>query len=95
MLGLKTGDGALRQFPKDNETPPGLRGALASVRGQGEGAPLKILVPPKALTAPVKLLRADPEVVETGVRTLTDDKRWIFIVVTDAPQPRHAGRSRS
>ena len=46
---------------------------------------------PKALNRSVKLLRADPEVTRTGVRTLTDDKRWIFIVVqtrhnADAPE---------
>jgi uncharacterized membrane protein YdfJ with MMPL/SSD domain len=90
VLGLRTGAGALRQFPKDNETRQGFE-AVASVRGQGDGSPLKILVRPDALNRSVKLLRADPEVVKTGVRTLTDDKQWIFIVVqslhnADAPQ---------
>jgi uncharacterized membrane protein YdfJ with MMPL/SSD domain len=90
VLGLRTGDGALRQFPKDNETRQGYE-AVVSVRGDGDGSPLKILVRPKALNRSVKLLRADPEVTRTGVRTLTDDKRWIFIVVqtrhnADAPE---------
>jgi uncharacterized membrane protein YdfJ with MMPL/SSD domain len=90
VLGLRTGDGALRQFPADNETRQGFE-AVASVRGEGDGSPLKILVRPKDLSRSVKLLRADPEVVKTGVRTLTDDKRWIFIVVqsrhnADAPE---------
>jgi uncharacterized membrane protein YdfJ with MMPL/SSD domain len=90
VLGLRTGDGALRQFPKDNETRQGFDAAV-SVRGDGDGSPLKILVRPNALNRSVKLLRADPEVTKTGVRTLTDDKRWIFIVVqtrhnADAPQ---------
>jgi RND superfamily putative drug exporter len=90
VLGLRTGDGALRQFPKDNETRQGFEAAV-SVRGDGDGSPLKILVRSKALSRSVTVLRADPEVIKTGVRTLTDDKRWIFIVVqtrhnADAPQ---------
>jgi uncharacterized membrane protein YdfJ with MMPL/SSD domain len=80
-LGLKTGDGALRQFPKDYETRQGFDQAL-KVRKPGDGAPFRILVPTKSLDRSVALLRADPEVVKTGVRTRTDDKQWIFIVVT-------------
>jgi uncharacterized membrane protein YdfJ with MMPL/SSD domain len=83
-IGMKTGDGALRQFPKDDETRQGFE-AARSVRGPGDGAPLKILVRAKDLNRSVAILRADDEVVKTGVRTRTADKRWIFIVAT----PRH------
>ena len=91
-LGLKTGDGALRQFPAGNETRTGFE-AAASVRGRGDGTPLKVLVPAKDLDRSVKLLRANDEVVKTGVRTRTDDKRYDFLVVTmrhdaDSPQAK-------
>jgi uncharacterized membrane protein YdfJ with MMPL/SSD domain len=90
ILGARTGDGALRQFPKDNETRVGFD-AARSVRGPGDGTPLKILVRARDLDRAVVLLRADPDVVKTGVRTRTDDKRWIFLVVRarfDADQPQ-------
>jgi uncharacterized membrane protein YdfJ with MMPL/SSD domain len=92
ILGAKTGDGALRQFPKDNETRAGFDAARA-VRGPGDGTPLKILVRANALNRAVVTLRADPDVVKTGVRTRTDDKQWIFLVVrarfdADAPQAK-------
>jgi len=90
ILGARTGDGALRQFPKDNETRQGFDAARA-VRGPGDGTPLKVLVRARELDRAVVLLRADPDVVKTGVRTLTDDKRWIFLVVRarfDADQPQ-------
>ena len=79
-IGLKTGEGALRQFPADHETRVGFD-AARDVRGAGDGTPLRILVRPKALAAAVVTLRADPDVVKTGVRTLTADKRWLFLVV--------------
>jgi RND superfamily putative drug exporter len=81
VLGLKTGDGALNQFPKGNETRVGFEVA-AKARGRGDGSPVKVLVPTKDLDKTVALLRADPEVVKTGVRTRTDDKHYIFIVAT-------------
>jgi uncharacterized membrane protein YdfJ with MMPL/SSD domain len=92
VLGTRTGDGALRQFPKDNETRQGFE-AARQVRGPGDGTPLKILVRAKDLNPAVALLRADPDVVKTGVRTRTDDKRWLFLVVrarfdADAPQAK-------
>jgi RND superfamily putative drug exporter len=85
LASLRTGDGVLNQFPKDSEVRKGFEAAITSSRGPGEGAPLKILTPPPTLGAAVKLLRADPEVVHTGVRTRTKDKRHILIIVT----PRH------
>jgi RND superfamily putative drug exporter len=89
VLALRTGDGALRQFPAGNETRQGFEAAL-EVRGPGDGSPLKVLVPTAALDRSVALLRADPEIVKTGIRTRTDDRRWIFLVVRmrhDADSP--------
>jgi uncharacterized membrane protein YdfJ with MMPL/SSD domain len=85
VTALHTGDGVLRQFPKGSEVRKGFEAAITTSRGPGDGAPLKILTPPPTLDAAVKLLRADPEVVHTGVRTRTTDKRYILIIVT----PRH------
>jgi uncharacterized membrane protein YdfJ with MMPL/SSD domain len=100
VLGLKTGDGALNQFPKGNETRVGFEVA-AKARGRGDGSPVKVLVPTRDLDRSVALLRADPEVVKTGVRTRTDDHRYIFIVVTlrhdadSAPAKALVGRLRA
>jgi len=87
-LGLKTGDGALRQFPDGNETLAGFEAAVRET-GPGRGAPVKLLVARRDVDATVALLRADPEVVKTGVRTQTKDKRRILVVAT----PRHDGDS--
>jgi uncharacterized membrane protein YdfJ with MMPL/SSD domain len=92
VLATRTGDGALRQFPTDNETRKGFE-AARQVRGPGDGTPLKILVRARDLNRAVALLRADPDIVKTGVRTRTDDKRWLFLVVrarfdADAPQAK-------
>jgi uncharacterized membrane protein YdfJ with MMPL/SSD domain len=85
LTALRTGDGVLRQFPKNSEVRKGFEAAITTSRGPGDGAPLKILTPPPTLGRAVQLLRADPEVVHTGVRTRTKDKRYILIIVT----PRH------
>ena len=77
----------LRQFPKDSEVRKGFEAALSANRGQGQGAPIKILTPPKTLDRAVKTLRADPAVVRTGVRTRTTDKRHILIIVTPRDNP--------
>jgi uncharacterized membrane protein YdfJ with MMPL/SSD domain len=81
VVGLKTGDGALRQFPQGNETRQGFE-AAAKVRGRGDGSPLKVLVPTRTLDRSVALLRADDEIVKTGVRTRTDDKRFVLLIAT-------------
>jgi uncharacterized membrane protein YdfJ with MMPL/SSD domain len=91
-LALRTGDGALRQFPKDNETRKGFE-AASSVRGPGDGSPVIILIRANAMNRAVTLLRADPDVIKTGVRTRTDDKRWLYVVVAskfqaDSPQAK-------
>jgi RND superfamily putative drug exporter len=91
-IGLKTGEGALRQFPADHETRVGFE-AARDVRGPGDGTPLRILVRPNRMASAVTTLRADPDVVRTGVRTRTADKKWLFLVVrikydADTPQAK-------
>ncbi|MCW2983284.1 MAG: drug exporter-like proteinr of the superfamily [Conexibacter sp.] len=91
-IGLRTGEGALRQFPKTDETRVGFE-AARQVRGAGDGTPMRILVKARDVNRAVKLLRADPDVVRTGLRTRTADKKWLFLVVrakydADTPQAK-------
>jgi uncharacterized membrane protein YdfJ with MMPL/SSD domain len=86
LLGIRTGDGALRQFPAGNETLAGVK-AAQEVRGAGESSPLKILVAPKDTDRAVAIVRRDPEVVRTGLRARTADKKYIFLVVTPKHDP--------
>jgi len=79
-LGLRTGEGALRQFPKDNETRVGFD-AGRTVSKAGDITPLRVLIKPKDMERAVEILRADPDVVRTGVRTITKDEKWEFAVV--------------
>jgi uncharacterized membrane protein YdfJ with MMPL/SSD domain len=87
-IGLRVADGALTQFPRGNETRAGFE-AARQVTGPGRGSPVKLLVPTAGLDRAVALLRADPEVVLTGVRTRTRDHRLILVVAT----ARHDGDS--
>jgi uncharacterized membrane protein YdfJ with MMPL/SSD domain len=89
-LGLRTGEGALRQFPEGHETRVGFE-SVRGLRGAGDATPLRILVKPKDMDKSVAILRADPAVKRTGMRTITEDKQWIFGVVRlkyDADQPQ-------
>jgi len=87
-LGLRTGDGALRQLPPGNETRIGFDAAI-KVTGPGEGAPVKILVRHSQINRTVDVLRHDREVAKIGVRTQTNDHRWVLIIAT----PHHDGDS--
>jgi uncharacterized membrane protein YdfJ with MMPL/SSD domain len=67
-LDLKTGAGALRQFPEGNETRVGFE-AAASVVAPGESSPLRVIVPPSgapraqsALSAEHLIARVDPAI---------------------------------
>jgi uncharacterized membrane protein YdfJ with MMPL/SSD domain len=88
-LGLRTGDGALRELPKGDETRVGLEDALR-VEPVGRATPLKILVAHRDLDHTVRRLLADPEVAVTAARTQTRDRRWVLVLAT----PRHQGDSR-
>ena len=93
-LGLRTGEGALRQFPEGHETRVGFE-SVRGLRGAGDATPLRILVKPKDMDRSVAILRADPAVKRTGMRTITDDQKWIFGVVrlkydADTPQAKAA-----
>jgi RND superfamily putative drug exporter len=83
---LRTGDGALRQLPKNNETRQGIA-EISRVEGPGRGSELELLVTRQDVNRAVALLTRDAEVVKIGVRTATKDKQRVLIVVT----PRHDG----
>jgi uncharacterized membrane protein YdfJ with MMPL/SSD domain len=61
-LGLHTSDGALRQFPSDNETAQGFK-AAAAVAGPGAFTPLEVIVPSGQAAAVRQMLAKDPEVL--------------------------------
>jgi uncharacterized membrane protein YdfJ with MMPL/SSD domain len=87
-LDLDTGDGALRQLPAASEARRGFEQAV-EVTGPGRGAPLKLLVAPRDVDRTVAMLRRDPEVVRTGVRTTTSDGTRTLVVAT----PRRDGEA--
>jgi RND superfamily putative drug exporter len=87
-LGLKTGDGALRQFPKGNETRAGFE-AAASVTGPGASSPVKVLVARDGAARAARILRADREVARvTGPLPARSGDKVLL-----AAQPRHDGES--
>jgi RND superfamily putative drug exporter len=87
-LDIKTGNGALRQFPAGNETRTGFE-AAASVSGPGDSAPLKVVAPSARAGAVAAQLRRDPEVARVAPPVLsTDGSRALVVAV-----PRHDGES--
>ncbi len=64
-LSLKTGDGALRQFPAGNETRVGFE-AAAKLVGPGDSAPVKVLVPRTDAAQAAAVLKADPLIVKVA-----------------------------
>ena len=98
-LSLEFGDGALRQFPKDNDTRIGAE--LAAKRfGPGSAAPTQIVAQLDAGTASTpanktavaaftSALRRDPEVARVAPAAASKDGRSVVIAAT----PRHDGES--
>jgi RND superfamily putative drug exporter len=98
-LSLEFGDGALRQFPQDNETRVGAE--LAAKRfGPGAAAPTQIVAELQsgtatapaneaALAAFTRELRKDPEVAKVAPAVPSTDGRSVLIAAT----PRHDGES--
>ncbi len=72
-LHLKTTDGALRQFPKGNETLRGFQ-AAAAVAGPGASSPFEVIAPKSEAATVRRVLAADREVLRCGA----DDhlKQW-------------------
>ncbi len=98
-LSLQFGDGALRQFPKDNETRVGAELA-ARQAGPGASAPTQIVAEldagttasadnRAALTRYARELRTDPEVARVSAPQASRDGRAALIAVV----PRHDAES--
>jgi RND superfamily putative drug exporter len=64
-LRLKTKDGALRQFPKGNETLRGFQ-AAASVTGPGASTPFEVIALKSEAATVRRVLAADPEVLSVA-----------------------------
>jgi uncharacterized membrane protein YdfJ with MMPL/SSD domain len=77
-LKMHTADGALRQFPKGNETRVGFE-AAASVSGRGASTPLEVLVPVGRAATATHVLAHDPEVVAVQVPIRSRDGRETLI----------------
>ncbi|MEA2439080.1 MAG: putative drug exporter of the superfamily [Thermoleophilaceae bacterium] len=90
-LSLKFGDGALRQFPKDNETRVGAELA-AKATGPGASGPTQVLVSfdrgtvdRTALDRYTASLRGDPEAASVGKPRVSGSGSAVLIAIT----PRH------
>jgi uncharacterized membrane protein YdfJ with MMPL/SSD domain len=86
-LSLEFGDGALRQFPKDDPAREGAELAAQKL-GPGSSGPTRIVLEPAnraALGEYLTELRRDPEVAKASPPQLSRDGRAALIVV----QPRH------
>ncbi|MCW2991391.1 MAG: drug exporter-like proteinr of the superfamily [Solirubrobacterales bacterium] len=87
-LGLKTQDGALRQFAKGDETRVGFE-AAAKVTGPGASSALKVIVPATQARAARATLGADPEIANVAAPVASNDGRSVLLMAT----PRHDGES--
>jgi uncharacterized membrane protein YdfJ with MMPL/SSD domain len=90
-LSLKFGDGALRQFPKDNQTRVGAELAAREL-GAGGATPVQVVVrpaTPSAVGAFVADVRRDPEVARVAPPIQERGGDSALIQVT----PRHDGES--
>jgi uncharacterized membrane protein YdfJ with MMPL/SSD domain len=87
-LHLKTTDGALRQFPKGNETLRGFQ-AAASVAGPGASTPFEVIAPAAETATVRRVLAADAEVLSVAPTIVSSDGREVLIRAT----PRHDGES--
>ncbi|HEY5193111.1 MAG TPA: MMPL family transporter [Solirubrobacteraceae bacterium] len=87
-LHLKTTDGALRQFPKGNETLRGFQ-AAAAVTGPGASSPFEVIAPKSEAAAVRQALAADREVLSVQPTITSSDGQEVLIRAT----PRHDGES--
>lgn len=87
-LHLKTTDGALRQFPKGNETLRGFQ-AAAAVTGPGASSPFEVVTPMAEAASVRRVLAADPEVGAVSPTIVSADGHEVLIRAT----PRHDGES--
>jgi uncharacterized membrane protein YdfJ with MMPL/SSD domain len=87
-LKLHTADGALRQFPKGNETLRGFQQA-AAVEGPGASSPIEAIVPVRAAARAKAVFAADPEIREVAATVVAENGREVLIRAI----PRHDGES--
>jgi uncharacterized membrane protein YdfJ with MMPL/SSD domain len=87
-LHLKTTDGALRQFPKNNETLRGFQ-AAAAVTGPGASSPFEVIAPKSEATTVRGVLAADREVLSVAPTIISSNGQEVLIRAT----PRHDGES--
>jgi RND superfamily putative drug exporter len=87
-LGLRTEDGALRQFAKTDETRVGFE-AAAKVTGDGASSALKVIVPAAQAGAARVTIAADPEIARVAPPVASNDGRSVLLLAT----PRHDGES--
>jgi uncharacterized membrane protein YdfJ with MMPL/SSD domain len=87
-LKLHTADGALRQFPKGNETLSGFQ-AAATVDGPGASSPIEVIVPASEAAKARQVLTVDPEVrnIEATITSKNGSEVLIRAI------PRHDGES--
>jgi len=87
-LGLKTTDGALRQFSKNEETRVGFE-AAAKIIGRGASSSFKVVVPAAQAGAARAVLARDPEVRSVAQPVASRDGTRALLIAT----PRHDGES--
>jgi len=87
-LHLKTTDGALRQFPKGNETLRGFQ-AAAAVTGPGASTPFEVIAPRSEAATVRRVLAADVEVLSVAPTIVSSNGHEVLIRAT----PRHDGES--
>jgi uncharacterized membrane protein YdfJ with MMPL/SSD domain len=87
-LKLHTSDGALRQFPKGNETLRGFEAASA-VSGAGASSPIEVVAPASDERRVRQILSTDPEVRTVQPTILSTGGKEVLIRAT----PRHDGEA--
>jgi uncharacterized membrane protein YdfJ with MMPL/SSD domain len=85
---LTTTDGALRQFPPDNETRQGFEAAQA-LTGPGATTPVRVVAPRREAGAVTAALRRDPEVARVAPAVASRDGARVLVSAV----PRHDGES--
>src|SRR4051794_13927858 len=87
-LGLKTTDGALRQFSKGDETRQGFE-AAAKLTGPGASSSFKVVVPADRAANAGATLASDPEVAQIAKPIASRDGTRALLIAT----PKHDGES--
>jgi uncharacterized membrane protein YdfJ with MMPL/SSD domain len=87
-LSLKTGEGALRQFPSGHETRAGFE-AAAGVTAPGASTPVRIVAPRDEAAAVRRLLERDAEIARVAPDVRSRDGSHVLLSAT----PRHDGES--